>query len=62
MYVLIEEYNRISSRFYNEKYKLINVIENYLIDFIINVKFIEINSNFSTKLKFIKRHKITILK
>ena len=61
MYALIEEYDPISSRFHDEKYKLINIVENYLINLIINAEFIEIDSNFSTKLKFIKRHKIIIL-
>ena len=61
MYALIEEYDPISSRFHDEKYKLINIVENYLINLIINAEFIEIDSNFSTKLKFIKRYKTTIL-
>ena len=61
MYALIEKHDRTSSRFHDGKYKLINIVENYLIDFIINVEFIEIDSNILTKFKFVKRHKITIL-
>ena len=61
MYALNKEYDQISSRFHDEKYELTNIIEDYLIDFIINVEFIEIDLSFLTKLKFVKRHKMIIL-
>ena len=57
MYALTEKYNRISFHLHDEKYELTKIVENYFIDFIIDVEFINIKSNFSTQLKFVKRNK-----
>ena len=60
MYALIKKYDRILSHLHDEKYESIKIIKNYVINFIIDVEFINIKSNFSTQLKFVKRNKKAI--
>ena len=60
MYALIKKYDRILSHLHDGKYESIKIIKNYVIDFIIDVEFINIKSNFSTQLKFVKRNKKAI--